>query len=47
MSKKDTDENIKCALCGAEKEDLTHFMLMCPVFHDVRKTTVELQQPYQ
>ncbi len=33
-------------LCGAEKEDLEHFLLWCPAYTNVRATISELQQPY-
>ncbi len=44
--KRHTNENEQCGLCGAEKEDLEHFILWCPAYTDIRTYTTELQQPY-
>ncbi len=35
-----------CDVCGAEGEDLTHFLLWCPGYCELRGKSVKLQQPY-
>ena len=42
-----TNEDTKCKGCGVEVEDLKHFLLYCPQYIEIRKTIIELQQPYQ
>ncbi len=39
-------EETKCDMCGAENEDLRHFLLWCPAYVEERKWCVRLQQPY-
>ncbi len=39
-------EKTKCHMCGAENEDLRHFLLWCPAYAEERKKCVRLQQPY-
>ena len=39
-------EDTKCDTCGAEKEDLGHFVLWCPTYWLQRGKSVRLQQPY-
>ncbi len=34
-------------MCGAEKEDLRHFLLWCPAYTDERRKSPRLQQPYK
>lgn len=36
----------RCDLCGAEEENLIHFVLWCPAYSDNRKAEKLLQQPY-
>lgn len=38
--------NTSCTLCGAETEDLSHFILWCPAYQDERRKEPGLQQPY-
>ena len=45
-SKKYVKEDTKCRLCNAENEDITHFMLNCPVDIKERNMSIYLQQPY-
>ncbi len=33
-------------MCGAEHEDLKHFMLWCPAYTQERMKSERLQQPY-
>ncbi len=33
-------------MCGAEREDLKHFMLWCPAYTQERRKSERLQQPY-
>ncbi len=40
------NEPTTCDLCGAEKEDLRHFMLWCPAYTQERRKSERLQQPY-
>ncbi len=35
-----------CDVCGAEREDLTHFLLWCRGYYELRGKSVKLQQPY-
>ena len=42
-----TGDSVLCELCGAEKEDLTHFLLFCERFREERAKVKELQQPFQ
>ncbi len=44
--KRHNNENEQCNLCGAEKEDLEHFLLWCPAYTNMRATISELQQHY-
>ena len=37
---------IKCKLCGAEEENLEHFLLECDSLKEERKMIKELQRPY-
>ena len=37
--------DIKCSMCGYEREDIIHFVVDCPVLQDVRKQIFELQWP--
>ncbi len=39
-------EEITCDVCGSEKEDLIHFLLLCPGYRKERRKSVKLQQPY-
>ncbi len=39
-------EDTQCDMCGAEKEDLKHF-LWCPEYTDERWKSPRLQQPYK
>jgi hypothetical protein len=36
-----------CRMCGAEMENLYHFILWCPELGEERSSIVQLQQPYQ
>ncbi len=36
-----------CKFCDAEKEDLKHFLLICPEYKNEKKNITELQQPYE
>ena len=40
-------EDSKCPLCGAETENLEHFLLWCQGYEEERKNVLALQQPYQ
>lgn len=40
-------EDSKCPVCGAEQEDLEHFLLWCKGFEEERKNILKLQQPFQ
>ncbi len=40
-------KRLVCKFCDAEKEDLEHFLLICPEYKDKRKNIIELQQPYE
>ena len=37
--------DVKCSMCGYEREDIIHFVVDCPVLQDVRKQIFELQWP--
>lgn len=39
--------DIKCTICDSEKEDLEHFLLICPEFSEIRTEIRHLQQPYE
>ena len=39
-------EDTRCDMCGAEIEDLGHFLLWCPAYGEERRKCVRLQQPY-
>ncbi len=39
-------EDTKCDMCGAENEDLKHFLWWCPAYREERRTFTRLQQPY-
>ncbi len=41
------NQETKCKFCNAEKEDLEHFLLICPEYKGERKSIIELQQPYE
>ena len=38
--------SVCCEVCGAEREDLQHFLLECPGLQDIRGRQWELQRPY-
>ncbi len=40
------NEPTTCDMCGAELEDLRHFMLWCPAYAQERVKSERLQQPY-
>ena len=40
-------EEEKCDMCGAEREDLKHFVLWCPEYNQERIKHEKLQRPYQ
>ncbi len=40
------NEATTCEMCGAEREDLKHFMLWCPAYTQERRKSERLQQPY-
>ncbi len=40
------NEATTCDMCGAEREDLKHFMLWCPTYTQERRKSERLQQPY-
>ncbi len=46
MTRRFRGEEITCDVCGAEKEDLIHFLLWCPGYSEERRKSVKLQQPY-
>ncbi len=33
-------------MCGADNEDLKHFLLWCPAYREERRIFTQLQQPY-
>ncbi len=37
----------KCPVCGAEEENLEHFLLWCKGYEEERKNILKLQQPFQ
>ncbi len=39
-------EDTKCDMCGADNEDLKHFLLWCPAYREERGKITRLQQPY-
>ncbi len=39
-------EETKCDMCGADNEDLKHFLLWCPAYREERRKFTRLQQPY-
>ena len=38
---------MKCELCGADREDLMHFILECQKLNEDRVKAIELQRPWQ
>ncbi len=40
------NELTTCDMCGAEREDLKHFLLWCPTYTQERRKSERLQQPY-
>lgn len=38
---------MKCVMCGAQEENLEHFMLECPPMSPERKKSLILQKPHQ
>ncbi len=42
-----TNGQTECKLCGAELENINHFILWCPSLQHLRQRAVELHQPYQ
>ncbi len=40
------NESTACDMCGAEREDLKHFMLWRPAYTQERMKSERLQQPY-
>ncbi len=40
------NEKTQCILCGAENENLEHFLLWCPAYSEEGQKNVDLQQPY-
>ncbi len=40
------NEPTTCVMCGAEKEDLNHFLLQCVAYSDERQKNILLQRPY-
>ncbi len=41
------NEKAECILCGAENENLEHFLLWCPAYSEERRKIVKLKQPYR
>ena len=41
------NKSTECFMCGAECEDLEHFLLWCPAYREERHKHIKLQQPYQ
>jgi len=39
------EDSVKCSMCGAEREDDTHFLLECALYDSIRQKAVELQRP--
>ncbi len=39
-------EETKCDMCGADNEDLKHFLLWCPAYGEERGKIIQLKQPY-
>ncbi len=39
-------EDTKCDMCGADNEDLKHFLLWCPAYREESAKITRLQQPY-
>ena len=37
---------VKCDMCGAEIEDIKHFILWCRFFQEERNENINLQRPY-
>ncbi len=35
-----------CVMCGAENEDLNHFLLHCDAYNEERRKNLVLQRPY-
>ncbi len=46
MRRRFRGEEVTCDVCGAEKEDLIHFLLWYPGYSEQRRTSVKLQQPH-
>ncbi len=44
--KRSGGEDTKCDMCGADNEDLKHFLLWCPAYAEERGKITWLQQPY-
>ncbi len=42
-----THRQTECKLCGAEVENINHFVPWCPPLQDTRRRAIELQPPYQ
>ncbi len=40
-------DSTECIMCGNEREDLQHFILHCPAYHEERRKHPGLQRPYQ
>ena len=44
--KRHVQETTACELCGAELENIKHFLLFCPALKEQRSSIMALQQPY-
>ncbi len=40
-------EDMKCQLCGYDKENLNHFLLWCAAYSQPRQRNKNLHQPYE
>ncbi len=40
-------EEEKCDMCGAEREDLKHFVMWCPEYNQERINHPKLRRPYR
>ena len=46
MTERHVQETTACELCGAELENIKHFLLFCLALKEQRSFIIALQQPY-
>ncbi len=47
MTEEDFGMKIRNVMCGEGKEELKHFLFLCPAYEEERRQNFCLQQPYE